>query len=825
MAQITGLPKWSRLQVSGSLGSRPRTSASSFGGDGWKQIEDLGNQVTRAAVTTMQHYIQNDHRRQQDEAKEDLLYYSTEQQRRVDELKQKKLSDAFNTPQEYLEQMDERKAQLEELRAVNDRGGGLNNRGGQIYRQMLAEGQLRIDQHNIQSLNKHVLSERTNLTVTMSEATNAHAVEVIKREPWRLTEQLTEVIFPNISDQVEAQGYGTEIVGTGASQMYMADYMKQQASIAAVKSAVDGLAEQYGPEEALKFFNSSDVETLQGVIGKKSWDEIFGAVETKLKAQQDKEITNTIGIQLDREVSERLAAGDNYLTVRDEMMVKYGPTLGVSSVNSVLQSVVTAQNTVEPKVQKQLQKDYLGLLMSGQASFETLQATADGDVDKARALDAAYKEYQQLDTTKTTFRTNDILNSKNSVIAQDIRSGRFDEASQTAFKLYEDGDLTRDEYSVIAKSINDTRALYDPEAVADNEVQKRLDRAVRDENLRNAELNVTNQETLTRVLESGAGKNSKAYQEASFETKQFLNRELDARYQGRFESDENIRQRNFYRYDSVPTNQLLQMMSTEVGMSQIARDLGGESSTQFKELYKKLHDPARGMSYLTNATVEARNRVRARAIRRGEAIDNAEFNELRPVIDDAVTELFNSYQADHNLESPNMIPPTVRNALINTVVDRTALERGGVAVNRDNGGTTIENSVMENLNPELYAKSIKVAIPHIPSAADYAGSNPGNMEFAGSTANIPMHDEVPPVWTFKRHPQTGVETYVQENIPYVIGVTGHDGVQRIATDARQFDNAGRLTYFPSYNMFVLYSLTGKKLQSYNMAGKPIDEGY
>ncbi len=802
MAKIPETPGWRNIQMGTGTGSVgvPRTTPADFGAESWRNLQRLGNQVTESSVQMMRQFIRDDHQRQEDEAKEDLLMYDTRQQKRVDELMQRKTAAAFDTPEMYIEG-----AEADQITPEDE-----SRREGELYKRMLAEGRMRIDQHNVQRLNRHVLNERTNLRVQAAEASSARAIEVIKQEPWRLNEQLN-VIFDNIDAQVEAQGLKSTMVGSGNTAIYMADFYKQQALTGAVQNALTALATQYGPEEALTFLRSNDAQRYRKELGEGNWNRIFGAAEKKLQAEQAKQAIDQLTVQLDSEINSRYMSGEDPAKIRAEMVQKYGTSLGVPAVNALARSIFSYDRPEAESTDHT--SEYRDLLMAGNVPLATIEWSAQmRGAQGLKELRDAQKEVMTLKATGDDYRVHALLNEDDSPIAQQLKAGNYEGARRTVIGMRES--LSNEQFKDLNTAITSGEKSVPATESEESILKAQLDKYELQKKLVSAQEEFRKQELLDQVMSSPDPQQSEAYMNANYKQKAFIDKELAAMRASQYESDQNTIQRNFYAADSLTNAELNALMSTEQGMTDLARSLGGFRSQQFQDLWKKSKDPSIKTTYTTRATTEARNAVRAAASKHGSVITNREMQELGPIIDDSVTEVFNDYQESHNLESPAMIPPSTRRTLINGVVYKTLNNRAGLVM--EASGTSVDEEELRLLYPEIVEQSIRVSTPDIVRAATQTGREIRGLE--------PLPDEefeaVPPVWTFKEDRASGISTWVQENIPYGPGIQGDSAVKRISGYAMKEPDRGRLCFFPEFNSFALYDNAGRMLIEFDRNGNP-----
>ncbi len=692
MAEITRLPQGRSIQVSMNTGSvgMPRTTPDDFGAQNWRNWQRLGQEVIQADVAYMTDFINEDHQRQEDEAKEDLLTYDTVQQQRMESILQTQGSNALHAPEQY-------------LGGREDPGYVLPDRkGGELYERNMSLGKLRIDNHNVQQASKHVMRQRENLRVQSAEVTSARALERINLQPGLLDEELQNNILPNVNTQLDAQGiYDPEV----------RKFYEDQARVGAVKTALISMAAEHGAEEALKMFSDPQIQEYKKTVGAVTWEKIFNIQNTRLKAKQAQEENRALQVEAYQKISSLYESGLDPITINNQMIAEYGPQLGVPAVAALANNVYSLPRKAGVAEQTKLVSEYKQLALSTNLGWtpDNLQwrAAMKGPADLA-ALAQAQKEIMAGVKEADEYKVHYLTNNTESILARQIRMGEYDEARRTLIGM--SADLTSSEYQQIGKVIDNSESTT--ESMIITPLERELKRANTLTKLRESQIEQSKVVGLTQVLSSeGAPEESEAYKKLTVDQKEYVDKQLQRiRYaQSGWETDENTQAGNFGKYDELPNNVLNELFSTEIGTTTILRELGGPNTQFYKDIWKKAQNPDVKMQYATRAQVQAVQRVQSIAYRMGNSIGPKELQELKPVINDMVTQGLNDYQLAHGLDNPSKIPADVRQAVVENAVYETINERQGLKVS--GVGMSISQSELQTTYPEIAERSIVVNMP------------------------------------------------------------------------------------------------------------------
>lgn len=710
MPQITGLPGGRGLSVDqsliGNVATGPRLNADDFGAGQWQDWGQLGQQITRASVQAMNHFIQEDHQRQEDEARLDVLNMDTNLQKTTDELSQKKMSAAFDTPDEYLAQSN---SALEDLQAGNNNTG----RGGGLYNRIVQERLAQINNRNIQRLNRHVMNERENLHQTTIQAENARAMEVIQTEPGRLVEQLENVIYPNIDAQVASQGMGDRVIGSGDTAIRMDEFYKQQAATGALHTALAAVSEQGGPAQALALLSNPDMESFKKRLGPANWQKVFGTYEAKLKSQTMEATRRAQEIELNQQIAEMRANGESDFTIQTQMVERYGMTLGVSAVNTIMRGVPGVDPAADPvavKV-KEAETGYLNGLMASPASREMLLASAqasdieanDGTAkftDAFHAAEATWAQNMKKRDATASYRVQHLLSAPDSPIAQKIRSGTptaLDEARQDIMAM----GLDKVEEAALLEGVN--KAQTD----AATAQQTTLSRELEASKLQNEYRTYQSAKEGLAVADKLAGNsdpyNSDEFKKLDAQTQRVVKDELLAREKGQYENDPVRQLSNHAKWDALTYEQLVGLSAAE--QRQMFREVGGVDSAYGKNLVDRFEKKT-GKTAFTNSVQELEDRITSAMAGVGTPITVSDMSaDKAQIFAEARMDWsarYNDYVASHGGKEPDY---ATREAFLSTITQKAVWKRMGIQPTRD--GTNIDLTDVEATFPEAAAATIR----------------------------------------------------------------------------------------------------------------------
>lgn len=836
MAQITRLPGGRNISLGMGTGSvgMPRTNADDFGAESWRNVQELGQQVTRASVVAMDHFIDEDHQRQEDEARLDLTHIGNERWKKVEELSQKRTSEAFNTPEEYLQYSQ---SQYDALQNFNSENEDVR-RGGELYRRRIEAGIAEIDAMNVKRLQRHALDQRNRLHQESLDVANAGALERISRDPGRLQYELENVIYPNISAQVNAQGYGSAMVGEGESAVYMADFYKQQAETGALKTALSGMVAQNGATAALEMLRSSDMDGIRARIGEASWKQIFGAYEAKLQAQQIEEQKNLLEVQLNNEIATLRQNGEDDFTIQTAMVEKYGPSMGVSAVNSILRGVPGVDPKASSENIKAAGKAYFDSMMSGLVDWSTLEASARAaDAQTGSGSSEHYAEFiRQRDNALTmkrkvneyqNYRTEQILGGMDSPVAQNIRLG-----TAEGFQAAREGvaamtGLTEGERAYLDDGI--TKAESAAQAGQETALQRRINAEKRQNDAQKAaRLSELQSLAGTLMLRPGNPEQSEEFQRLNPAERKLVRTEFQAWEEGQYEGDPVRQLRNHAKWDKFSGIQLNSL--GELEQRKMFWEVGGRDSPYGKELSKKMLEKRTGSGKFTSLMTDLNNRLRAATGTSPQGpLVGAEFTQVSAEAEAELARLQNDYLETHDMQEP---PLAYREAMLSSVTQKAVAKRAGIIPTT--GGTELDAVQMETEFPEVYARSIRTAtrdaVRRRPMFTDaLAMEQQGLPEFYGRR-DVQMSADIEPTWElFEVNGQTElVQTGISFQGP---NDTSPDpdtasAMSRIRQDVvRRFPNtAATLWFFPTGNALVAKDTFQNTLQIYDRAGNPLGGG-
>lgn len=828
MAQITGIPGGRNISLGMGTDSvgMPRTNPNDFGAESWRNVRELGQQVTRSSIVAMQHFIDEDHQRQEDEARLDAVHIENERAKKVDELSQKKNSEAFNTPEEYLQYSQQ---QYDALQTFN-KDNPDSRRGGELYNRRVQEATAQVDAMNVRRLQRHAMVERERLHVQSLEVANAGALERLSKDPSRLRHELDTVIFPNIAQQVEAQGYGNATVEGSPTGERMADFYKRQAESGALKTALQAMTAQHGPAAALEMLRSGDMAGIRSDLGEQAWSEVFGTYEAKLQAAEVEQQERALEVQLNREIALLRRNGEDDLTIQTKMVEAYGTTLGVPAVNTIFRGVPDIDPQAAGADVAAAGKSYLRSLVMGGSIDELRIAATKRGADYVLALGAAEAEYikfrQQGDAART-YRTEQVLNGIDSDVAHNIRLGTpeaFDRAERSVEAL---------------TALNDNERLYITGKVAEARAkaqvsrQTELERTLRHERVVSDAARAERSAALiglaaTLDIRPENPEQSQEFQQLPLHEQRIVREELRAREEGRYEPDP-VRQLMAYgRWGAMPYAAFVALPEAEI--RRMFREVGGPASEWGKKLTEKREKKQGAGEYSKTATTLT-DQLRAAFQSSSMGVPTtSEFTYLEGAAQAELAQWQNDYYFRNDMAEPTYAE---RSAALASIVQRTELRRLGIAPTQS--GTEITKEQMAVEFPELDSQAIR-------TTTRYAGTTGtptiAGMPVVGPLGSLaewwktsePTVEQNEPIW--EAFDFDGRTEMVQTGIPFLgPNVTSPDAnTASVLGQIRQYvmDNytdpltglsreTFTLNYYPVGNMLVLKDIAGRSVAKFARA--------